>query len=75
LHARLDRAAGDGNRHFAQGDLVLAALIDERRDGRGAAETYPTRPPGVIAESSQKSTLRNWRWGFESSRTRQRLWI
>ena len=37
LNARFDRAAGDRDRHFAQRDLVLAPLIDERRH-RGVAD-------------------------------------
>ena len=46
LRARLDRAADDGDRHFARGDLVLAALIDERRDPGGADDVYPTAHHG-----------------------------
>jgi len=46
LRARLDRAADDGDRHFARGDLVLAALTDERRDPGGADDVYPAAHHG-----------------------------
>ena len=62
--ARLDRAAGGRNRHFAQGDLVLAALIDEGRDGRlrrprrCARRPAEIRPPSDRPRSSRRRSCR-----------------